>query len=268
MNLRDVGTRNYFLAVGTFLAVLFTVLAPEGSTDLGLAARLLQWTAQVAIPLILLIAAHLALSRSGTFDRWNPWLKLTISGIVGSLLFAPLALTLDFVFGIDDWHKVAAPAQLLMLLADEILGVVLPVTLVWIGINAPRVLGLDFSQPSPASQAQRQEGAQYRAPASALLKLLPGDLGADIVFMKSELHYLRVVTTQGSALVLYNLRDAIEELPPDAGMQPHRSYWVALKHLERLARRDGKPYLRLRDGSQIPVSRRRLSEARALLSNA
>jgi len=269
MHLQDLGTRNYFVAVGGFLAVLFALLGPEGSTDLGLVARLLQWLAQVAIPLTLLIATHLLLSRSSTFDRQNPWLKLTLSGLLGSLLFAPFALALDFLFGIDDWNQVATTTQLMALLADETLGVLFPVTLVWLGINAPRVVGLDFSQADPASarpadNADPGEPAPDPAarPASGFLSLLPKEVGTDLVYLMSELHYLRVVTTNGSTLVLYNLRDAVAELPPEAGLQPHRSYWVATRHLCGLIKHRGKAYLQLSDDSRIPVSRRRLHEVR------
>jgi hypothetical protein len=277
MNLQDLDSRNYFLAVGGFLAVLFAVLGPEGSTDLGLPARLLQWTAQVAIPLVLLISIHLLLSRSHAFDGLSPWLKLTISGVFGALLFAPAALTLDFLFGVDDWDQIKSLSGLLSLLLDEALGVVFPVTLVWVGINAPRVIGLDFSRPAGSPQAADGAGTLQsetvtstceQQSSEGFLRLLPGEIGTDIIYLMSELHYLRVVTTKGSTLVLYNLRDAVDELPADFGLQPHRSYWVAFRHLQRLVRREGKAYLALSDGSTVPVSRRRLSEVRTKVSPA
>lgn len=277
MNLQDLDSRNYFLAVGGFLTVLFAVLRPEGSTDLGLPARLLQWTAQVAIPLVLLISIHLLLSRSHAFDRLNPWLKLTISGVFGALLFAPAALTLDFLFGIDDWDQVKSLSDLLLLLLDEAIGVVFPVTLVWVGINAPRVIGLDFSRPAGSPPAADEAGTPQSETATSncgqqasegFLRLLPGEIGTDIIYLMSELHYLRVVTTKGSTLVLYNLRDAVDELRADAGLQPHRSYWIALRHLQRLMRREGKTYLAMSDGSTLPVSRRRLSEVKEKVSPA
>lgn len=264
MSFQDLETRRYFLAVGGFLAVLFTLLGPEGSTDLGLLARLLQWTAQVAIPLVLLISTHLLLSQVSAFDRRNPWLKLTVSGVLGSLLFAPAALTLDFLFGVDDWDEIQTISQLLKLLLDEIHGVLFPVTLVWIGINAPRVIGLDFSQRA-ATQTSSQEvvptGNEQRQ-SDGFLDLLPGEIGTDVIYLMSELHYLRVVTTKGSTLVLYNLRDAVEELPADAGLQPHRSYWIALRHVGKLFKHEGKAFLQLSDGSLVPISRRRLNEVK------
>jgi hypothetical protein len=270
MNLSDLDSRKYFISVGAFLAVLFALLGPQGSTNLGLAARLLQWTLQVAIPLSLLIGTHLLLSRISAFDRLNPWIKLSISGVFGSMLFAPLALTLDFIFGVDDWSQVHTLNQLYLLLLDETLGVLFPVTLVWLGINAPRVLGLDFSKPGTNLATSQEHVAEEdnKERREGLWNLLPDEIGSDVLYLMSELHYLRVVTTRGSTLVLYNLSDAISELPLDSGLQPHRSYWVAKKHISKLHKHDGKSYLQLSDGKQVPVSRRRLSVVKTEIKRA
>ena len=83
--------------------------------------------------------------------------------------------------------------------------------------------------------------------------------------LKSELHYLQVVTDRGSALILYNLGDAIDELPPDAGTLVHRSYWVAWNAIEDFVRRGRQGELRLRDGSRAPVSRNRVADLRERL---
>ena len=231
--------------------------------------------------LLHLIKAIDGLTGSGVFFGNFVWRSLrvclTISGASGALLFAPAALTLDFLFGVDDWDQIKSLSGLLSLLLDEALGVVFPVTLVWVGINAPRVIGLDFSRPAGSPQAADEAGTLQsetvtstceQQSSEGFLRLLPGEIGTDIIYLMSELHYLRVVTTKGSTLVLYNLRDAVDELPADLGLQPHRSYWVAFRHLQRLVRRAGKAYLALSDGSTVPVSRRRLSEVRAKVSPA
>jgi hypothetical protein len=41
---------------------------------------------------------------------------------------------------------------------------------------------------------------------------------------------------------------------------------VALRHLGKLVRRDGKPYLEVSNGGLVPVSRRRLSEVKSRTS--
>ena len=271
MDLGRIHTRRYFAGIALFLALLFTVLGPEGSVESSVLLRFLQWLLQVSFPLAMLIAVHLLLSRSTAFDRLGPWVKLSLSGLLGGLLFAPVALALDFAFGIDAWPGLDRPGQLFALVADEALGVVPPTLLVWLGINAPRVLRLDFSGAGrePADPvlhppvAAGAPPAQVARPTPGFLGQVPAALGQDIVYLMAELHYLRVVTTGGKALVLYNLRDAIDELPADAGIQTHRSFWAAFAHIEKVVTRDGRTVLSMRDGSAVPVSRRQTTRVRA-----
>jgi len=49
---------------------------------------------------------------------------------------------------------------------------------------------------------------------------------------------------------------------PMPACSPHRSYWVAARHLCRLVRHQRKAYLQLSEDSRIPVSRRRLNDVR------
>ena len=269
LDLGSISTRNYLLAVGGVLTLLFAFMGPEGSVDGGLSLRLAQWGLQVAIPLLLLLGIQLLLAHWTAFDRMHAWFKLAVGGLLGGLLFSPFALGLDFLFGVDDWAQIGSPAALFALWLDEVQGVVVPVALVWVAINAPRVLGLDFRHSeaiATRSPATPEPGPPVpQLPATGVLALLPAELGRDVVYIMSELHYLRVVTTRGRTLVLYNLRDAVAQLPRGEGFQPHRSYWVALRHVEGLVRRGGRSELRLSDGSRVPVSRRRLAEVRERL---
>jgi DNA-binding LytR/AlgR family response regulator len=51
------------------------------------------------------------------------------------------------------------------------------------------------------------------------------------------------------------LADAIRELPPESGMQVHRSWWIAYKAARKIEKEAGRANLRLPDGTQVPVSR-------------
>ncbi len=68
-------------------------------------------------------------------------------------------------------------------------------------------------------------------------------------------HYVDVRTDKGGTLVLMRLADAIAETEGVAGLQIHRSHWVALEGIEKAVRRDGRLLLRMRDGTELPVSR-------------
>lgn len=267
MDLAGIDTRRYFTAIAFFLALLFTVIGAEGATDRSSILRFAQWLLQVGMPLLILIGVHLMLSSFKTFDRLNPWFKLTASGIIGGLVFSPVALALDFLFGVDSWPGIDDIDRLSSLVLQEVAGVVPPVLLVWLGINAPRVLGLNFGRvgdlPTSPPAAREKSPAPAEVDAQAgFLNQVPASIGRDIVYLMAELHYLRVVTTRGQRLVLYNLRDAIDELPAETGIQTHRSYWASFAHAKRLLKRDGKVFLMMDDGHEVPVSRRQASRVK------
>ena len=94
------------------------------------------------------------------------------------------------------------------------------------------------------------------------LERLPVRLrGAEIYAVEAEDHYLRLHTSKGSDLILMRLSDAIAELDGIEGAQTHRSWWVAKTALADARKGDGRAVLKLKDGTEAPVSR---TYARAL----
>ena len=92
------------------------------------------------------------------------------------------------------------------------------------------------------------------------MSLLSPEKQGKLLLLKSELHYLKVVTDQGSGLILYNLADAVAQLPERSGLLVHRSYWVAFDAVDELIRRGRQGELRLKNGQMVPVSRSKLNE--------
>lgn len=95
-----------------------------------------------------------------------------------------------------------------------------------------------------------------------LLARLPGRLGADILALQAEDHYVRVHTALGSDLILMRLADAIAEADGVEGLRVHRSWWVA-KTAVRSARAEGRrAMLVLTGGLEVPVTRESVPEVR------
>ncbi len=112
-------------------------------------------------------------------------------------------------------------------------------------------------QPVARAPAALGDGAEVRPPAEpdAFHQRLPEEVGRDVVYLKAAGHYVNVVTTTGTAIVLLRFRDAMAELG-DRGMQVHRGRWVAHAHVAAVERRaDGHMALRLTSGEVVPVSR-------------
>ena len=138
--------------------------------------------------------------------------------------------------------------------------------------DATRLLeALERPDEGATAKTARSEAAQSAdrssADAKQLMARLPAQLGEDIMYLHVSGHYLEVVTTSGSAVILMRLADAVAELH-DRGMQVHRSYWVAYRHIVRLYRRDHRMLLCLPGDREIPVSRPHLRAVRDLIPNA
>lgn len=95
-----------------------------------------------------------------------------------------------------------------------------------------------------------------------LLDRLPLDKRGPLISLSVQDHYVEVTTGLGRELLLMRLSDAIRETAPVAGLQVHRSHWVALSQVTA-ARRDGaRAVLTMSDGRDIPVSRSNIAAVR------
>ena len=95
-----------------------------------------------------------------------------------------------------------------------------------------------------------------------LLDRLPLDKRGPLISLSVQDHYVEVTTSAGREMLLMRLSDAIRETNPVAGLQVHRSHWVALEQV-RSARRDGaRAVLTMSDGRDIPVSRSNIAAIR------
>ncbi|NIA69197.1 LytTR family transcriptional regulator [Pelagibius litoralis] len=105
--------------------------------------------------------------------------------------------------------------------------------------------------PAQGAPAARETEA---VPAPAFLRRLDQSLGGEILAIQAQEHYVRIVTTEGSACTLYRFGDAVQELRALPGLQVHRSFWVAERGVTAL--RQGGRSLRivLRNGEEVPVS--------------
>jgi DNA-binding LytR/AlgR family response regulator len=95
------------------------------------------------------------------------------------------------------------------------------------------------------------------------MQRIPGHLGTDLLALGAEDHYLRIVTAQGSTLILMRLQDAIGELAAGKGMQVHRSWWVSFDAVTATKRDGGRTSLILNNQQEVPVSRTYLAEVRS-----
>ncbi|MEO9825640.1 MAG: LytTR family DNA-binding domain-containing protein [Paracoccaceae bacterium] len=232
---------HYLFAAWVLLTVLFTALAPSASEGLSLGARLLFWAVHVGVPLVLLQASQMGVARFAS--HLSDWISVTVSGFVGALAFVPVAWGLDGLFPEDD----DGPRNWLGELVSETLSTVVPVMLVWVALNASRLLRI--TEAAPAISTPNPEDPTFWAKT-------PHAIGRDLVSLSAELHYLRVRTRKGDALILYPFGKAVEELAALPGQQVHRSHWVAFAHIKDIERRGDGATVHLTSETSLPVSRK------------
>lgn len=138
-------------------------------------------------------------------------------------------------------------------------------TLPWILILA---FGASLSGCALAVCLRLREGRKAASPiedrgAVRFIERLPVHLrGADLWALQAEDHYLRVHTSQGEALILMRLSDAVAELDGVDGEQVRRSWWVARSALAEAVQKGRQALLVLKSGHLVPVSRTRTKELR------
>ena len=263
-----VSVEKYFFFSSIALIILFAWMEPAGAAGLGFWRGLVFWTIQVSILIPLLIATQQWISHYSTCrGAQAPWIQTAISGVLAATLFVPLAYCLDLCFAIPEDEPWAG---ILPALLEEAAGVIVPVTVTWLALNAPWICQLDFSRRRPEVTAQVGHAEQEQTKSDAgissrFIRELRSRTSGDLISIRSELHYLHVTTTDSEVMFLYNLKDAIDELPSNSGVQVHRSHWVAREHITKLTKRNGNTECILSNGKSVPVSRRKSSEVKDLL---
>jgi hypothetical protein len=120
---------------------------------------------------------------------------------------------------------------------------------------------------NPAT-AQHHDSAAGVLPAQIrFLDRLPDVAGRDVVYLHVHGHYIDVVTATGTHSLLMRFADAVAELG-GLGIQVHRSYWCALRHVTAAVRQDERTVLRVTGGHEVPVSRTYLNAVRAAIPNS
>lgn len=241
----DLRPSRYFIGIAIVLGLLFASIAPESGSNWLI--QTVQWQVQTVVPMLICILVHIQLSLFRRLKSLNPWLKLFISGVIAAGAFSPIGLLSDVYLANEIIER-----SILMDCIDEFLAVALPITVCWIAINAPFQLGFQFTK-SPISESNEVKSIE-----ADFLTMIPEGKKGDLIYLKSELHYLLVVTSKGETLILYSLKNAISDLPKTSGMQIHRSYWANTTMASELEKTGREGKLLMNNGDTLPVSRRYL----------
>lgn len=268
----------YLIAAGTLLSIGLALSEPSASDGFGLPARLAFWLAHVSSALFLFEMAQIYLGRIALFERMPPLVLIMVVGVIGALLFAVFNLVvLDRVVflagGLMDPEPISFHG-----LMEELSESGAKSVLFWVLLNSPRLIiiarqndtdAVDQRPKPDVDQAPSDVGnrpVEAGEPLISLLSRLPRRIGTDIVAISAELHYLRVYTRVGEALILMSFGRAVEALGVIPGQRVHRSHWVALAHVSSLDTDGDRVLCRMETGLVLPVSRTYRTRFRAALA--
>lgn len=238
-----------FWAVIVAVAVVLGIAGPFGTlTTMPLVPRTAYW---LGLALITFLVGYCVTGLLMAFvfgDFVNLFVRLGLAGLLAGIPVTTVVLVFN------------------RLVLDDTLGAPLSVFTFYVNCSliaaAISVLfGLLEPGESDGEGVDDDRGAAPERP--AIMTRLPVHLRGRLVSMSTQDHYVDVRTDRGGTLVLMRFADAIAEVGDTPGLRIHRSHWVALDAVAGSGRRNGRAYVRLIDGTELPVSRGYLAEAKA-----
>lgn len=274
----------YLGGVGIALWALIVALKPDVGFLAPLPWMAFFWALQISIGLVVLQLVLFLITRLKTVCRWPLWIVVVVSGVVGSIFLSPLYWLIgeglmEQVLGFATQSNGAANSKStltfeLPALVHEFSDIVGPVTAAWVLISWPRLQRLvpPLMSGSPAAEIESVSTASLASIKNGALTpswraALPSQLGNELIAVGSELQYLRVWTTRGSALILGSLQE-VEESEGLTGVRVHRSWWVNAQHVVRVRNKSDGAACELSNGLEVPVSRRRKADVIVRFGNS
>lgn len=268
---------HYFSFLACIFGILFALM-DNADKPFGLVIGIFIWQIQTFLCISFFVFSHIILV--GKLNGLQNWQKLILSALIASILFSPVSLAIDVYTLNDDTFTLQS-------IIREWINMAPPSVICWLLINLPWTLGIiktDFSEKSeindpektlPMPQNDLEELTSEDSTVSSFPKFL-SLCGVDkldaLLYIKAELHYLKVVSESRSDLILYNLKDAILELNTyQIGLkdwQTHRSFWVNKNKITGLIKQGREGLLKMghHESNQVSVSRQHMAKVRAWLA--
>jgi hypothetical protein len=276
---------SYLGGAGVALLALVLALEPDVGFTAPFVWMALFWALQIGVGLAALQCALFLITRVDRFQQLPLWVVVIASGIAGSIFLSPIywligeglmEQVLGFPVRVDADGAVEVSLTFgIPAILDEFVDIVGPVTAAWALISWPRLQRLvPPLLNTPLAKSAESDPLITSLPEQdgALLKpawrvALPSELGDELIAVGSELQYLRVWTTRGSALVLGALQQ-VEESEGRVGIRTHRSWWVNAQYVARVRGKGDGAVCEMSNGLEVPVSRRRKAEMLARFGNS
>lgn len=237
--MQDTGRKALFWAILGAVILLLGLSGPFDTIDiLPLLPRFAYWAMVTLVTFFSGWFVSMVIVLTFEARRWPFWLEATLAGIgVGFVVSIEILVMNWLVFGVSPIETGYAST---LVANTVVIALVVTALIIWTrrNLETPTIPPAAFTPQPPR-----------------LLARLSLDKRGTLISLSVQDHYVKVVTTRGREMLLMRLSDAIAETEGCAGLQVHRSHWVALDQVQA-ARRDGaRGTLTMTGGGEIPFSR-------------
>lgn len=213
-------------------------------------------------------------------ERLTRGLLLT-SGLLATLIFVPASLVIDVLFSLPESEPFGAS-----MVVEEWWASALPVFSACMIASLPAWLSTSGSLPCaglPAHErvaepvidpsAEASAAALAETPGATLARapdappeqpgggLLPIATRGGVLRATADLQYVHLHSPEGMTTVPGPMHRVIGVLG-DQGLEVRRGEWIADRHVKQIKSVGGRWVVLLKDGQQVPVSRRRLADVK------
>ena len=241
--------------VVTDLAVIFSVgcfigfLAPFGMDSMATHVRIFFWVLVCTVGyLIYKPCIHIAEAKLNPFVR-QYWLRISAGALFASFPATVALLAVNNAFFDMEINWVTDSIRLFpkVLLIGGVIS----------AISILKNIAEDQKQALVVSNKNNEklQAKLTQDPYKKLIQQLPVEKRGDLISIETADHYLNITTDKGSHLLLMRFKDALTLLEHAPGLQVHRSWWVAIDHVEHVEKQERKWQLRLSSGALVPVSK-------------
>ena len=253
----------YVLVITLLLAWLLAAHQDTQYQGYNVFSTYLYWTCRIFIELAMFITVFIALEKY-LAKYLSVWLRFGLAILCSLIPFVLLITAFDLIIGLPELG-LNGPSdistsrarefafELLFLLDNHILFCAL--------ISLPRIL-LQQGEYTH-DKAPQDEATQNLAPVKAkdthssdtYFDTLEPRLKGNLCCMEAQEHYIQIISSEESRMVLHRFSDAVRSIPTFLGMQVHRSHWVAHSAVQEVMVEGQSMRLKLSCGKLVPVSR-------------
>ena len=236
----ELASRPAVILCWALLSLVVAAAGPFGSFQgHGFGVRLGFWSSTIALSIIL--ANVVAICAHTLFAKLPELAREGLCLMIFSTIFTPVVWGMARLFLGAEQPLPLSPVMMFLFIAAI--------------AGSTIVIRMFFLRESSAQSEPEEQATTASINEPPILARLESCKRGAVIAISARDHYVEVVTDKGTDQLLMRFGDAIGELQGVQGVRVHRSHWVAQQAVRAAERRNGRLFLKLQNGAEVPVSR-------------